>query len=342
MAPKIKRPSGPPSSKPDVGLVVGGRYRLERELARGGMGTVWVARHVALGYRLAVKLINPSELGYADAHERFEREARAIAVLGTITEHVVRIIDYGVDVRGPYLAMDLLQGETLEERLAARGRLPPREAAGLLAQIARGLRKAHGLRMVHRDLKPENVFLARHEGEDERVKLLDFGIVKLLGPSGGALRTQVAGTLHYLSPELLDEQPIDVRADLWSLGVMLYRMVVGRLPFVAPDMPALMRAIRTGDAAPPTQIRARLGADMDAFFARALQRDPARRFQDVDALEAAFALAARVSRRPPPPSAPTSLPPLEAPPVPDSASALTLVHTPVDLLPTQRSPVTSP
>ncbi|MFT3768869.1 MAG: serine/threonine-protein kinase [Minicystis sp.] len=186
--------------------------------------------------------------------------------------------------------------------------------------------------MVHRDLKPENVFIVCRD-EEERVKILDFGIAKLLGPGGAPQLTQPMGTLHYIAPEVITSRRIDCRADLWSLAVVLYRAVTGVLPFDADTLGDLVLKICSDPIAPPSQRVPMLGGEIDAFFARALRRDPDERFQTADELARAFAAAARVSWRPPPssplhPSLDATVP--AAPGLPAEGS---------DQLPTLRSPV---
>jgi serine/threonine-protein kinase len=274
-------------------VVIGVKYRLMRKIGEGSMGEVWEAEHVALGHHLAVKLMRDVTLQSPDACKRFELEARTGAHLAQMTEHVTRIFDYGFDPRGPFIAMELLEGESLASYIDARGHLTPRRAAAILAPLARSLRKAHAAGVVHRDLKFENVYLARRPGEDERLKILDFGICKLLPPGGAPMRTLLAGTPSFMSPELVDGQPIDTRADLWAITVMLYRMLTGRMPFVGEDCASVMHAVRASEAVPPSHLIPRLGTAIDAFFARGLACDISLRFQTITELETAFVAASR-------------------------------------------------
>jgi serine/threonine-protein kinase len=329
--------TGPPPSsglRPDV--VVARRYRLVRKLAEGGMGTVWIAQHLPLGCEVALKFIHPAQSAFPDALDRFTVEARAAAHLAADTDYVVRIFDFGIDDGVPYLAMELLHGEDLGARLYRRGRLSPYEVAPIAAQMARGLRTAHRRGIVHRDLKPENVFLVCKDDE-ERVKLLDFGIAKILGTAGVAQRTAPLGTLPYMSPEALLRHRIDHRADLWSFAVVLYRAVVGKLPFDAETMGDLVLKICSEPLPRPSLRVPALGSEMDTFFARALDRDPCARFQTAEELARAFAEAARVSWRPPP-SGPSDLA-MEAT-VP-AAPGIPVNGAPSDEYPTLRCPVAS-
>jgi serine/threonine-protein kinase len=301
------------------GLLVAGRYRLERKLAEGGMGTVWVARHTTLDCRLALKFLaldgadadaaSGSARRAAESLAQFEQEAKAAAMLGSETDYVVRIFDFGVDEGLPFIAMELLEGEDLGARLAAAGPLAPSELMPIAAQIASALKKAHLKGVVHRDLKPENVFLVRRDDE-ERVKILDFGLAKVLGPGGAAQRAQPMGTLHYMAPELLTSHSVDRRGDLWSFGVVLYRALTGVLPFDATSLSELVLDICNRPIMPPSCVIPALGGRIDDFFLRALRRDPDERFQHGEEMVRAFADAARVSWRPPPsyPSLPPTAP----------------------------------
>jgi serine/threonine-protein kinase len=188
------------------GLVLGGKYRLVHRLGRGGMGAVWRAEHLTLNSPVAIKLIEPSTAQDAQALARFMREARTAAALRS--PHVVQILDYGVEEEElPYIVMELLEGESLAERLARRGPLGLRETGRIIQHVARALARAHESGIVHRDLKPENVFIVKNDDE-EVAKVLDFGIVKAspgaLGPPDGASSTQTGtllGTPYFMGPE---------------------------------------------------------------------------------------------------------------------------------------------
>jgi serine/threonine-protein kinase len=324
-----------PRLAPRPEVIVAGRYRLVRKLAEGGMGSVWVARHLMLDCEVALKFLHPDRGFDGDALARFTREARAAAMLGAETDYVARIFDFGVDGGTPYLAMELLPGEDLGARLDRRKRLAPFEVVPIAAQVACALRRAHARGVVHRDLKPDNVFIVCRDDE-ERIKLLDFGIAKLLGPGGDASAAEPQGTLHYMAPELLTGQRLDCRADLWSFAVVLYRAVVGALPFDADSLGGLVLAVCNDPAPRPSRVVPALGADLDAFFARALRRDPDQRFQHPDELARAFADAARVSWRPPPASVPPPRPDLD--PTLPSTPGFSPDGVPSDMRPTLRSP----
>ncbi|WP_437502228.1 serine/threonine-protein kinase [Sorangium sp. So ce1099] len=264
--------------------VVGGKYRLERPLSRGGMGSVWVARHINLGSPVAVKFMAPTYAASSAFLARFEREARIAASLQS--PHVVYVQDYGIDDDTPYLVMELLQGEDLGTRLERVGRLSLVDATLILMQAGKAIRRAHDAGLVHRDLKPANLFLVRVEEEqDEIVKVLDFGIVKETGAhlTGEVTRTgELLGSPHYMSPEQVrGEKDVDRRSDLWSLGVILFCAVTGVLPFQGDQLGAVIANILVAPLPSASQLAPDLPPAIDAFFARALSRDRAQRFQSV-------------------------------------------------------------
>jgi len=280
--PQGNGPTAPRSPLWRPGALVGGRYRLRAPLGAGAMGEVWLADHVSLGTTVAVKLVDTANQTEADAKEllaRFQLEARAAAQLKS--PHVVQILDHGADGRVAFIAMELLEGESLEQRLERRGRLTPSEVAHILREMARGVDRAHAAGVVHRDLKPPNVFLARLYGV-EIVKVLDFGIAKILGASRDAhLQTQagfVIGTPAYMSPEQVLGKPIDHRSDLWQMAVIAFECTTGRRPFDGQTLGQLFMAVCNQPLPVPSTFAA-LPPAFDAWFARAASRDPAGRFQ---------------------------------------------------------------
>jgi serine/threonine-protein kinase len=278
------------------GLVIAQRFRLVRELGRGGMGSVWLAHHTSLDTPCAVKFINPEAMSLPEIRQRFEREAKAAASLRSV--NVVQIIDYGHSEVGPYIAMEHLEGEDLAARLVRRGRLSPPETVEIVANVARALAKAHAAGLVHRDLKPENVFLVRDE-DREIVKVLDFGIAKanrLAGNDGATKTGSLLGTPSYMSPEQAQgTKTVDHRSDLWSLAVLAFRCLTGRLPFVSEALGDLLVQIIVAPMPVPSHFAPDLSPMFDAWWARAAARDPAQRFQSAreaaDALAATFGLA---------------------------------------------------
>jgi serine/threonine protein kinase len=274
---------------PLPGVVIARRYTLARPLARGAMGSVWVARHSELEIDVTVKFIDPSLVASADARARFEHEARSAARLDS--QHVVQVLDYGIESDTPYMVMELLKGETLATRLGREGRLPLPAAARLVVQIGKALRTAHEADLVHRDLKPGNIFLAIKD-EDEVAKVLDFGIAKTMILGQPATTTEagtVLGSAHYMSPEQVrNSSAVDHRSDLWSLGVILYRTLVGRVPVPGKGFGDVMMRVCSDPVPVPSSIAPDLPARLDGFFARALARDPPQRFQTARELSEAF------------------------------------------------------
>ena len=288
------------------GLVIAGKYRLERPLARGGMGSVWVARHLGLDLAVAIKFMDVGMASLDESRVRFEREAKLSARIRS--PHVVEVLDYGTDLGRPYIAMELLVGEHLGDRLRREGRLWLPDATAIVLQVAKALRRAHEAGVVHRDLKPANVFLCRVDDDEDEdlVKLLDFGIAKSGWDDDGEVTKTgvVLGSPSYMSPEQVRGiKYIDHRSDLWSLGVLLYRAVTGQMPFQGESN--LDVALRiAGDACPlATSLAPDLPPEIDALFARALARDREERFQSAREMATAIAsLTAQLDRVSGPPA----------------------------------------
>jgi serine/threonine-protein kinase len=277
----------------EPGQLLGGKYRLIRQLGAGGMGAVWLAHQQVLNAPVALKFISLERLD-AEALQRFLGEARMAAALRS--PHVVQILDYGVDEDGaPYIAMELLEGESLAQRLERTGHLSFKDCTRVVQQVVRAIARAHDAGVVHRDLKPENVFIVKND-DDELVKVLDFGIAKgtaaTLGSSAAASTATgtMLGTPYYMSPEQVDgAKSLDFRTDIWSLGVLVYRCLVGELPFPGDTMGRVVLAICSRPLPVPSQVAA-VPLGFDAWFARACARDPNARFSS--AREAANELAA--------------------------------------------------
>jgi serine/threonine protein kinase len=270
------------------GLTLAGRYRLVTKLGQGGMGSVWRAVHLTLGTPVAIKLIDPSIAQSEEALARFKREAQAAAELKSA--HVVHVTDYGIENGTPYIAMELLEGESLADRISHLGRLTPSDTATILSQVARALNKAHQQNIIHRDLKPENIFIVR-DGDDELVKVLDFGIAKKMGltSSSGGIKTHTGamlGTPYYMSPEQAKgKATVDQRADIWSFGIIAYECITGARPFENETLASLLVAICTEPLPVPSEV-APVPKGFDDWFARAASRDLEFRFQSASAAAA--------------------------------------------------------
>ena len=263
-----------------AGTIVKERYRLEGLLRRGGMGSVWQAEHLELRSKVAIKILDPEIARDRVMVQRFLREAQAAAALRS--QNVVQILDYGVDDDQAFIAMELLEGETLSERIARSGPVPPADLFRFMADVLRAIHKAHEAGIIHRDLKPDNVFICKDE--PEYAKVLDFGVAKVKKGSladMAATGTQTGlmlGTPYYMSPEQAQAKALDGRTDLWSIAVMAFEGLLGRRPFKADSLGDLVLAICTT----PTPVPSRFGPvppGFDEWFVRGTQRDPARRFQ---------------------------------------------------------------
>ncbi len=281
-----------------AGQSINEHVRLVRPLGRGGMGAVWVAHHEKLALDVAVKLVASELLKTEDpiVMARFQREAQLAARLSS--PHIVRVLDHGITGEGqPYIVMELLEGESVAERLAKQRRLPLAQVVEVVSGAANGLEHAHALGIVHRDIKPANLFFARGKTDERTVKIVDFGIAKSneqrdaanVATSSGVL----IGTPQYMSPEqLMRAGPADKSADVWALSVVAYELLTGKLPFVGETLAATLVAITRADVAPPTKAVPGLSSALDAFFVRAFAVDPERRFPSARALAEAFASAA--------------------------------------------------
>ncbi len=281
-----------------VGMVLDDRYRLEEFLGAGGMGEVYRAEHVYIHKTVAIKLVRPEITASAEAVSRFHQEARTASAIGH--RNIVGIEDFGKLGSGViYLAMEFLDGVALN-KMIARGPLDHARALGLLIQIAEGLRAAHARDVIHRDMKPENVFVVTGEDGHELVKILDFGIAKIssAGQEGGSLtRTgQVFGTPHYMSPEQAKGQPADRRSDVYSLGVLMFEVFTGSVPFKAESFLGILTQHAYEDPPRPCSLRPDLPGVIEGIILKAMAKDPARRQQDMDEMIAELGCALETVR----------------------------------------------
>ncbi|HJL14511.1 MAG TPA: protein kinase [Sandaracinaceae bacterium LLY-WYZ-13_1] len=279
-----------------VGRTVAERYRLDELLDVGGMGAVFVGRHVEMDRPVAVKTVVPGALSDAQT-QRLRREARLAAAVGG--RGVVDVTDFGVDeVCGPYLVMELLSGETLGARLSYRGVLSVDEAGRIVDAVLATLARVHARGLVHRDLKPENLFLAREEG-DEVVKILDFGIARPVRSSGDTLTAPgaVVGTPKFMAPEQArGEKDVDARADVYAVGAILYAMLSGRRPYDELDSGEALAAAIAGPPRPLREVAPHVGAALAGVVDRAMARDPADRYPDAAAMRRALRDARGIAR----------------------------------------------
>lgn len=285
-------------SEPIPGQELTGSIRLVKKLGEGGMGSVWTAQHLALHTQVAVKFLAVHMAQDAAAAARFQREAMAAARIKS--PHVVQMFDHGMSQDfGPYIVMELLEGETLSAFVQRHGRLAPQYTAKILAQLCRALSKAHAQGIIHRDIKPDNVFLidAEHEAF---VKVLDFGIAKNLRDEMNVTSTgTMMGTPHYMSPEqMLSSKHVDLRADLWATAVLAYHALTGQVPFDGETFGAVAIAVTQAEFAPAFAKYGAGSAELDAWFKRALARDINARFGSAEELAESFARAAGVGALP--------------------------------------------
>ena len=286
-----------------IGRVLVGKYRILSLLGSGGMGHVYVAENVALGKRVAIKFLHVGAQADDSSLARFQREARAMCAVES--DHVVSVFDWGHDEAGaPFIVMELLDGRDLSARIVQFGRLPVEEALHFAVEALRGLRKVHHAGIVHRDLKPENLFIVMGDDDRLHVKIVDFGLSMLLEvepatPSEferSARLTRagvVVGTPLYMAPEQIEGLVgVDVRADIWSLGTILYEMLTGVPPFVDRSYARLVMAICQRDPASLTRLNPDVSPELEAVIFRAMERDRERRWATADAFLEGLASAA--------------------------------------------------
>jgi serine/threonine-protein kinase len=277
------------------GTIIGGDYRVERLLGRGGMGAVYVATQLSTHRQRALKLMNPELARDEKSRARFAEEAR---VRGRVqSPHIVETIAAGIDPKlgAPWLAMELLEGETLGARIARAGPLQPGEAHRVLGELAAGLSAAHRAGIAHRDVKPENVFLATGGASPFVVKILDFGIAKELGALGSAPTASV-GSPAWMSPEQANGEPVSPATDVWAFGLVAFHAMTGQHYWRAPSVKdgtvaQLLQEILLHEL-PPASSRAgqvRLPPGFDEWFRRAVARDRSQRFASADEAWAALA-----------------------------------------------------
>jgi tRNA A-37 threonylcarbamoyl transferase component Bud32 len=275
-----------------VGMCLNGRYRLDAQIGAGGMSTVYRAFDTTLERRVAVKLMHREIASDSDQLERFRREARSVAQLSH--PHIVGVIDAGEEDGRPYIVFEYVEGETLKERIRRMGRLPIDEAIAYAIEIARALGAAHARAIVHRDIKPQNVLV----DEEGSAKVTDFGIARSLEEEGLTADGRVLGTTDYVSPEQALGHDVDGQSDIYSLGVVLYEMLTGDVPFQGENQVSVaMKHVR--EDLPDVQlVRPEVSARLAAVLDRMTDKDLAQRHPDAASVELDLedALAAEASR----------------------------------------------
>lgn len=309
-----------PASTELYGPVIGGKYRVEQLLGRGGMGVVLAARHEILGEPVAIKFLASATAKDAKATERFVREAKA--ALKIKGEHVVRVLDVGTHEGKPYLVMERLEGTDLGSLLASEGPLPIADAVRYVLQACEALAEAHAQGIVHRDLKPSNLFLTQRPDGTPLVKVLDFGIAKASADSEASGSNPsltdthaVFGSPSYMSPEQIrSAKHVDARADVWAIGVVLFELLAGRLPFLGESTGAVLASVIADEPPALRSLRADVPEGLARAVARCIEKDLTKRMPSVADLADAIAPYApqgttsserirRLSGRPPAPVA---------------------------------------
>ncbi|MCA9583946.1 MAG: serine/threonine protein kinase [Myxococcales bacterium] len=280
-----------------AGQIVADKYRIDELVGSGGMGVVVAATHIDLGQKVAIKLLRDVS---EDSLARFRREARLIVRLRS--EHVARVFDVGaLDDDTPYIVMELLEGSDLSTVLSSRGKVSVQEAVDWVLEAAEAVAEAHALGMVHRDLKPANLFLAKGPGGVATVKVLDFGVSKVVDQELGAEASLTGsgtalGSPGYMSPEqMTDAREVDVRSDVWSLGALLYRLIGGRLPYRGESIVAVLAAMTIEPLVPLRTLAAEVTPELDTIVTRCLATDKVTRYANL--AELAIALLPYASAR---------------------------------------------
>jgi len=272
------------------GALLANKYRVERVLGQGGMGYVVEARHITLDERVALKFLLPEYAKHPEASTRFLREARAAAKIKS--EHVARVTDVGtLDSGAPYMVMEFLDGADLAQTLQRTGVLQVDDALDYILQACEAIAEAHAHGIVHRDLKPANLFLAKRSDGSPLVKVLDFGISKMMGAAADNALTKTTtamGSALYMSPEQMQEtRGVDQRTDIYSMGIALFELLAGRQPFYAESLPQLCAEVLTGIPSPLAAYRADVPRELAACIEKAYERDKNQRYQSISE----FALA---------------------------------------------------
>jgi serine/threonine-protein kinase len=281
-----KTVTAPPAPLDRVGGIIAGRYRVVELLGRGGFGDVYKAFHVGTHESVALKVLRPELHAEAKAIDRFTAEARMSASLKH--PNTVRVFDFGTTPEGDlYLAMEFLDGVSLDELLEDQGKLPPLRAVHLMAQVLKSLSEAHRRQIIHRDLKPENIFVVELAGEKDFIRVIDFGIAKFLRENMNLTQVgSILGTPYCMSPEQIRSETLDGRSDLYAVGVVLHRCLTGHYPYDSENAFAAL-AGHLNEPVPKAEAPG-VDAELQGIVMKALQKDRKQRFADVDAMRAAL------------------------------------------------------
>src|SRR3954470_22595811 len=290
-------PRPPATDDPLIGTVVSERYRIIRKVGEGGMGAVYQAEHALIEKRVALKILFQDLTRRPDLVARFLQEAKSASRIGQ--ENVIDISDFGQSADGlVYIAMEFLDGEDLGKTLRSEKQLAWTRTRPILMQIAKALRAAHSHGIIHRDMKPENVYLVAREGRADFVKVLDFGIAKVVSADDneGPRLTQtgmIFGTPEYMSPEQAQGHPPDHRVDVYAVGCIMYHMLTGAVPFTADSFMGILTKHLLEPVVPPRKRRPDLDipSDVEAICLRAMEKERDKRFADMDALYRALGAA---------------------------------------------------
>lgn len=269
-----------------IGRTLDGKYRIDGYLKRGGMGAVYRGTHVLLNKPIAIKLIRPELVTSQDVVSRFFREARAAAQLSHPNIVTVHDLGQAKDDGTLYIIMEIVDGKSLKEVIQSGGPWEPKRALRFIKGVVSALSLAHRKGIVHRDLKPQNIMVCRDSEGREIPKLLDFGIAKTLEPDSPALTAtgMVLGTPHYMSSEQAKGLPADQRSDIYALGIILYEMLVGKVPFDDKSIPSILVKHLTEPPRPPSAIRGDIPAGVETLILKCLEKDPEKRVQSADEL----------------------------------------------------------
>jgi eukaryotic-like serine/threonine-protein kinase len=287
----------PPTDDPLIGKVLSDRYRIVRKIGEGGMGAVYQAEHALIEKKIALKILFQDLTRRPDLIARFLQEAKSASRIGH--ENVIDISDFGQSPEGlVFIAMEYLDGQDLGKMLKKTGAMQWTRARPILMQIAKGLRAAHGSGIIHRDMKPENIYLIQREGRPDFVKVLDFGIAKIINADemGGPALTQtgmIFGTPEYMSPEQAQGSPPDHRVDIYAVGCIMYHMLTGHVPFTADNFMGILTKHLLEAPVAPRKRRPDLEImpDVEAICLKAMEKDRDKRFPDMDALYRALGAA---------------------------------------------------